>query len=125
MDIAPELKVLTPQPGMAVVEVLGEHDLSTQDEATALFARLVAEHDVVVVDLSETLFIDSSFLKNLRTAQRAAEQRGRTVLLQVGTEPIVKRMLEISNFLTHFDHVSSREEALAWAPQGVADVAFG
>ena len=41
---------------------------------------------LVVVDLSQTQFIDSSFLKNLKNAH-------------------------------HFDHVSTRDEALAWAPQ--------
>jgi anti-anti-sigma factor len=111
-----ELKVLQPRPRMAVVEALGEHDLSTEAEAAAVFARLLAENDLLVIDITETQFIDSSFLNNLAKAQRAAQELGHTVLLQVGTEPIVKRMLEITNFLTHFDHVSSREEALAWAP---------
>jgi anti-anti-sigma factor len=101
---------------MTVVEVFGEHDLATKDDTAAVFAQLVAENDLVVVDITETQFIDSSFLNNLKNAQHAAQEIGHTVLLQVGTEPIVKRMLEVSNFLAHFDHVSSREEALAWAP---------
>jgi hypothetical protein len=29
-------------------------------------------------------------------------------------------MLEISGFLTHFDHVSMRDEALARAPDGLS-----
>ena len=115
-SVPTELKVLQPRRGMAVVEVLGEHDLATRYETAALFDRLVAANDVVVIDVSEALFIDSTFLNNLVKAQRAARERGNTVLLQVGTEPAVRRILEISNFLTHFDHVSSREEALAWAP---------
>ena len=112
-----ELTVLYPRPGTAVVEVFGERDLATAEETAELFARLVGEHTLVVVDLSTTQFIDSSFLKNLRNAQQSANQLGHTVLLQVNTEPIVKRMLEISGFLTHFDHVSTRDEALAWAPK--------
>jgi anti-anti-sigma factor len=116
-EIVPsELKVLKPRPGTAVVEVFGEQDLATRDKTADLLDRLIADNELVVVDLTETLFIDSSFLNNLAKAQRTARERGRTVLLQVGTEPIVKRMLEISNFLTHFDHVSSREEALSWQP---------
>ena len=111
-----ELKVLQHGPGTVVVEVLGEHDLATKGTTAELLCRLVAENELVVVDLSETKFIDSSFLNNLMKAQRAAHELERTVLLQLGTEPIVRRMLEISNFLTHFDHVSSREEALAWQP---------
>ncbi|SRR6266516_4725072 len=112
-----ELKVLKPRPGTALVEVLGEHDLATRDETEMLFSRLVAENDLVIIDVSEAAFIDSAFLLNLKEAQQAAQERGRTVLLQVGTEPAVKRLLEITGFLTYFDHVSSREDALAWAPE--------
>ncbi len=117
MFVTSELKVLQPSPNTAVVEVLGEHDLSTRDETAELFARLVAENDLVVIDISDAHFIDSSFLNNLVKAQRAARERERTVLLQVGTHPAVRRMLEITKFLEHFDHVSSRNEALAWAPR--------
>lgn len=116
MFVPSELKLLQPAPGTAVIEVLGEHDLSTRDETAALLARLVAENDLVVIDVSEAHFIDSSFLNNLVKAQRAARERDRTVLLQVGTHPAVRRMLEITKFLEHFDHVASRDEALAWAP---------
>jgi anti-anti-sigma factor len=98
-----------------VVEVVGEHDLSGVDETAQLFGQLVAENPLVIVDLSETQFIDSSFLRNLKNAQKSANEVGHTLLLQVNTEPIVKRILEITNFLDHFDHVSSREEALAWS----------
>ena len=115
--VPPELKVLQPRPGMAVVEVLGEHDLAIRNQTAELFGRLVVENDVVVIDVSETLFIDSSFLNNLVKAQRVAREHEHTLLLLVGTEPIVRRMLEISNLLPHFDHVSSREEALAWEPR--------
>ena len=116
-SVPSELKVLHPRPGTAVVEVLGEHDLGTADEAAKMFARLVAENPLVVVDLSETQFIDSSFLKSLKNAQQAATELGHTVLLQVNTEPIVLRVLEITNVFDHFDHVSTREEALAWAAE--------
>ena len=117
MFVPSELKVLQAAPRTAVVEVLGEHDLSTRDETADLFARLVTENDLVVIDLSEAHFIDSSFLNNLVKARRAAREQEHTVLLQVGTHPEVRRMLEITKFLEHFDHVSSRDEALAWAPR--------
>ena len=120
-----ELRVLQPRPGVAVVEVLGEHDLSTREQTDEVLTMLVGENELVVVDLTETQFIDSSFLNNLVTARRTAKSLDRTVLLQVGTEPIVERMLEISRFLTHFDHVSSREEALAWADQSSGDAFSG
>ena len=123
-EIVPsELKVLHPRPGTAVVEVLGEHDLGTSDETARLLARLVGENELVVVYLSETQFIDSSFLKTLKNAQQSAKELGHTVLMQVNTEPIVRRVLELTNFFDHFDYVSTREEALAWAPED--RVAYG
>jgi anti-anti-sigma regulatory factor len=67
--VATELTVLYPDPGTAVVEVLGEHDLATAEETAELFARLVRDHNLLVVDLSETQFIDSSFLNNLKNCR--------------------------------------------------------
>jgi anti-anti-sigma factor len=116
MYVPPELKVLQPTPSTVVIEILGEHDLSTRDETAELFARLVAENDLVVIDIGEAHFIDSSFLNNLVKAQRGAHEQEHTVLLQLGARPAVQRMLEIMQFLEHFDHVSSRDEALAWVP---------
>ncbi len=116
MGLSAEFTILTSRPGTAIVEVLGEHDLATDDQTASLFSRLVREYPLVVIDLSRAAYIDSSFLTNLISAQRQATGRGHTLLLQVGTEPIVARMLEVTNFLRHFDHVSSREEAMAWAP---------
>ena len=138
-EIVPsELKVLHPRPGTTVVEVLGEHDLGTSDETARLLAReplqkhvgrrgheeLEAFHLLAVfVDVTETQFIDSSFLKTLKNAQQSAKELGHTVLMQVNTEPIVRRVLELTNFFDHFDYVSTREEALAWAPED--RVAYG
>ena len=96
---------------------------ATSDETARLLARLVGENELVVVDLSETQFIDSSFLKTLKNAQQSAKELGHTVLMQVDTEPIVRRVLELTNFFDHFDYVSTREEALAWAPED--RVAYG
>ena len=116
MYVPSELKVLQTPPGTAVVEVLGEHDLSTRDETAALFARLVAENELVVVDLSEAVH-RLVVSEQPRQGKARCREHEHTLLLQVGTDPEVRRMLEITNFLDHFDHVSSRDEALAWAPR--------
>lgn len=108
-----ELRITQPRNGAVVVEVLGEHDLSTRDSTADLFGRLVAQHDLVVIDLSRADFVDSSFLHNLVKAQTAARERGSTVRLQMGTTPIVQRLLEVSHFVTNFDHAPTRAEALA------------
>lgn len=118
MYVPPELKVLQPQQGVAVVEVLGEHDLSTKGEANTLFSLLVVENKLVVIDLTETSFVDSSFLATLIKARKSAADRGHAVVLQVGPDSIVRRTLAMTRTLSLFEHVSTREEALAWVGRG-------
>jgi anti-anti-sigma factor len=112
-----EFKIVPSGSQTVVAEVLGEHDTATKDDGAELFGRLIAEYELVIVDLTETQFIDSSFLRNLSHAQRTAQEKGHKILVQMGAGTTVKRTLEISGFLTHFEHVSSRDEALAWAAQ--------
>jgi anti-anti-sigma factor len=56
-----------------IVELAGEHDLSTvgglQDELAAIFAR----GTTIVIDLSSVTFMDSSVLRELIVAQRRAD----------------------------------------------------
>ena len=116
MYVPAELKELHPRPGIAVVEVLGEHDLSTTEDAHDLFTRLVSENDLVIIDLTETQFIDSSFLSALLRARANAEQQGHAVLLEIERDSNVGRLLAMTRTLGAFDHVSTRDEALAWVP---------
>ena len=108
-----DLHVLHPRPGAAVVECAGEHDVTSRDELGRLFTGLVMENDLVVIDVSEAAFIDSSFLHNLVVADQLARQRGSRLRLQHGSTVIVTRALEVSGILTLLDSVSTREAALA------------
>src|SRR6478672_3263967 len=112
MSAIPDVEVLRPQPGAVVVECKGEHDLTAEIEMDQLLVSLVAESDLVVVDVSEAEFVDSSFLHSLVKADRASRARGSRVLLQFGTAPIVRRAFEISGVLEHLEHVATRGEAL-------------
>ncbi len=98
---------------MAVVECTGEHDCTTQEAIDRLFAGLVMENELVVIDVSEAVFIDSSFLQSLVKADRLARERGARLRLQHSTTFIVLRALEISGILTFLDSVATREDALA------------
>ena len=113
--VPPELKELHPRPGVAVVEVLGEHDLSTTDAAWDVFTRLLSANALLIIDLTETQFIDSSFLSTLLRAKASADERGHNVLLQIERDTNVGRLLAMTRTLRAFDHVSTRGEALAWA----------
>ena len=111
-DLAETYRIVHPEAGVAVVELLGEHDLDGRDELTDLLFHLVAENSLVVVDVSSAEFIDSSVLFNLVRADRLAREQGTSFRLQVGTAPIVRRVLELSNVLDALDWADCREEAL-------------
>jgi anti-anti-sigma factor len=95
-----------------VVECRGEHDLTTRSGIASLLKRLLAHNELVVVDVSEAEFIDSSFINNLFIANGFARTQGARFRLQHSTAPIVRRVLEISGVLESLDCVGSREEAL-------------
>lgn len=105
--------VVRPGPGTAIVECRGEHDVATRQEVADLLAELVAENELIVVDLTEAQFIDSSFLHNLVTADHLARGRGVRLRIQTGPSPLVRRALETSNILSSLEHASTRAEVLA------------
>ena len=112
MDAGQDIEVLYPRPGAAVVECTGEHDMTTREETDRLFGLLVSENELVVIDVSKARFVDSSFVTNVLKADRAARQEAKLVRLQIGTAPIVRRVLEISGLVEKLDCVESRGDAL-------------
>jgi len=56
----------------------------------------ISSSNLVVVDVTSAQFIDSSFLHNLVKAHKSAQTRGSRFVLQMGTAPPVRRILEIS-----------------------------
>lgn len=109
----PDLDVLRPRDGVAIVELHGEHDVATKIEIRELFTSLVEANDLVVIDVTDARFIDSSFLHNLAEADRFARSRGSRLCLQLGTATIVRRALEISGLLKRLDCAGDREQAMA------------
>ncbi len=112
MDAGTDIEVLYTSSGAAVVECTGEHDMTTREEVDRLFGLLVADNELVVIDVSEARFIDSSFVNNVLKADRLARQKAKVVRLQIGTAQIVRRVLEISGIVEKLDCVESRDEAL-------------
>jgi anti-anti-sigma factor len=81
--------------GGTVVSVAGELDLSTVAAFEAELATLV-RHDRVIVDLTDCTFLDSSALRALVVAHRAATEEGGTFLLAAPT-PAIRRVLEVAS----------------------------
>jgi anti-anti-sigma factor len=114
------LRVLRAKERAAVVELEGEHDLGTSRLISEVLDSLVEANELVVADLSETTFVDSSVILALVGADRSARTRGSRFRLQFGTAPIVRRALEITGVLEQLEVVATREEALRDDDQGGA-----
>jgi anti-anti-sigma factor len=99
---------------VSVVALLGEHDLASAPDVRAALARCLEEGKSVVVDVSETLFMDLAILRVLKQAREAA-QEGKSLVVQFGTAPAVRRLMEATALLDHFPHGETREKAVRLA----------
>jgi anti-sigma B factor antagonist len=112
-DVTPGgIEIVEVPPGVVVVELPGEQDLAVSRELEFLLESLVASNRLVVVDLSDSTFVDSSIVRALVRADRFAEAQGKVFRLQFGTAPIVRRALELTGLLDRIESVPTREEAL-------------
>jgi anti-anti-sigma factor len=101
-----------PHERAVVIELLGEHDLHTMEKLRHVLASVAVSNDVVVVDLGETEFLDSTVLKELVNAERITRAHGGRFVLNGGTQPIVRKVLEVSGMLDHFEVVDGWEAAI-------------
>lgn len=106
------IEVIEARAGVTVVKLLGEHDLAGASDLDFLLESLVGANRLVVVDLSDATFLDSSILLALVRADQSARARGATFRLQFGTAPIVKRALELTGLLDQLESARTREEAV-------------
>src|SRR3954468_23347759 len=113
MPVLEGVKIHNPEPGVAVAELLGEHDLLTRDDLQAQLDALIIDNELVVIDLSQTTFIDSSVIHILTNTLKSGHESGTTLRLQMGTAPIVELCLEISGIPDIFEVAYNGEEALA------------
>jgi len=91
----PELRVARLPGEIAVISLLGEHDVTTAWEVRNAIAFALDQGTHLVVDLSETEFIDSSIVHALIDSVQHASAQGLRISLQLQTHASVKRTLEI------------------------------
>jgi len=107
------VEVAHPEPGLAVVTIRGEHDLSTIPVLRPAFEQATA-HSNVLVDLSNCAFIDSTVIALLVRAANAVQARGEQLALVIPPEqPHVARIAAMTGLTEFFGIHSSRETALA------------
>ncbi|HXG74939.1 MAG TPA: STAS domain-containing protein [Gaiellaceae bacterium] len=82
---------------MVVLE--GEHDLVDAPTLKDLLLSLLPEHELVVVDLSHAVFVDTSVVDALVQAKRSATEQGQAFRVEIGDRALVRRVLEIKGVL--------------------------
>jgi anti-sigma B factor antagonist len=117
METVPNLDVITPRvelrelDGVEVVRLSGEFDLYAAEELEHAFDPLIARSRLVVVDLSEVQFFDSTALALvLGLRRRLLSIGGRLALVVDGHEAV--RVFEISGLDRIFVLARTLEEAL-------------
>jgi anti-anti-sigma factor len=98
--------------GIWVLSLRGEHDLSTQPSLSEELGRVTAVGGPVVIDLSDTDFIDSTILRVLANA--AVEQSaGLKVAVVVPTGREAMRILRVTGIAALLQPFETREAAVA------------
>jgi anti-sigma B factor antagonist len=102
--------------GVAVIALSGELDLYTCPEFKEELLRVIGDGTtLVVVDLTQTTFIDSTALGVLiRGVERLKTDDGRLVV--ACADPNIVKVFEVTGLNRVFSVVGSRDEALAQAP---------
>jgi anti-sigma B factor antagonist len=104
-------------PGVDVLVLQGEHDLSTQAAIRTRVDEALTSGKSVVIDLSAAEFIDSSVLAAILHGQRRAtsEDGGRSQELAVVASPgakFVARLLSLVQIENHVNVHLSRDSAI-------------
>jgi anti-anti-sigma factor len=68
------IRVDQTSPGLWIVEIQGEHDLSTTAGLNDELAAILAQGTTIVIDLSDATFIDSSVLREMIVTQRRVNE---------------------------------------------------
>lgn len=99
---------------VVVVELRGDHDLSTAAGIRDQLTELVEAGQSVVVELGLVSFMDSTVLGALLGGLRRARERDQDFALVIAadTEPAVRRVFELTGLFRAFPVYASREEAL-------------
>ena len=109
--------VVEQRDAVTVISLVGEHDMTTADELTAAVNTAAARGQGVVVTLAETTFVDSAIVHRLYKGDRRMLGAGRRLVLHVGAEPVVDRVLEIGGLLDELMWSVALEDAVVFAGQ--------
>jgi anti-anti-sigma factor len=103
------------EPGVAIVALAGEHETYTAEKLRAELHELLDEGRGVVVDLTETTFLDSAVVGVILEARGRATDRAAkfALVMDDNTGPAVHRLFDLTGLNSVLPIASSRSAALA------------
>jgi anti-anti-sigma factor len=107
---ASTIDVHWPGTGVAHVVLGGEHDLSTAGRLDKTLSETLEGCLRLVVDLRDTVFIDSSTIRALLVAKGRADARARQFSVVPGKTPTVERALELTGVMPALNRIHTLEE---------------
>jgi anti-anti-sigma factor len=102
--------------GVAVVTLLGEHDMASAGEVYESI-RSAASDAPVVVNLSNAEFIDSTIIATLLRAHEECEQ---PVVLEITMSHPARKILDITGLLSVIPTADERNQAIGLSLNGTA-----
>jgi anti-anti-sigma factor len=103
---------------LAIVALVGDHDLSDVGPLEAAFGRAALRAPSVIADLSECTFIDSAVIAALLHAQRVTQQNGGRLAVALPEPNAVTRVAALVHLPELMPTYPSLADALASFPQG-------
>ena len=101
--VGPDLVLTTETDGdRTVITIKGELDAYTAPAVEEQISKLISDRSRdIVLDLSQTGFLDSSGLRAILTAHRRLDGEEGSLTLRAPSEPVT-RLLEITGLTDHF-----------------------
>jgi anti-anti-sigma factor len=109
--------ITTARRGVAIVSLIGEHDLGDYAPLKVAFAKATTRASNVVADLSRCDFIDSTVVSTLLAAQSLLMQNGGRLALALPEEPNpVTRTADLLKLSDLMPTYANLQDALASLP---------
>jgi anti-sigma B factor antagonist len=100
--------------GYVIIALLGELDGRTAASVVPAFMASATPGAGIIVDLADLAFMDCSSLRELASAREQARRVGGDLLL-AGPQPIVLRLLLLTDMINHWPEFTSVDDAVSGA----------